>query len=158
MFFTRRYKYQSVISAHDIKNRLLGKHVQIHKLDFEVLEKDHVLNIIPHTEHITEIKTLPITRVSFKDKGSKIQVVINSRMRESDAGGPILIVAFCIVLLLAALLLFIFGKEDYAFLAYALVAAGGLIFVIFWMRMEAGYFDYIRKIRDHVREAGDVTN
>jgi hypothetical protein len=28
------------------------------------------------------------------------------------------------------------------------------VFSVFWVRMQRGYFDYVRKIRDHVRRTG----
>jgi hypothetical protein len=33
-----------------------------------------------------------------------------------------------------------------------MLSAGLLIFIIFWLRMEAGYFDYTRKIRDFIKQ------
>ena len=71
MFFTRTHKYNCPIHEDDFKNRLIGKHVRIHNLDFEVLGSDHALSIIPHAEQINAITTLPITKVVFTDKGDK---------------------------------------------------------------------------------------
>jgi hypothetical protein len=135
----------------DIKSRLLGKHMKVHDMDFEVFEKDLMLRIIPHAEQETTIKTLPITHVELKGKGNKTQVVISSKMRKIDSGGPLLIVIFCTFMLIAALLFFLFGKEEYLSFTYTLLGISVAIFLIFWMRMETGYFDYIRKIRDHVK-------
>lgn len=36
-------------------------------------------------------------------------------------------------------------------IAYTLMGASVGIFTIFWVRMEMGYFDYVRKIRAHVK-------
>ena len=41
----------------DIKVRLLGKHVKVHNLDFEVSEKDRIIRVIPHAEQENEIRT-----------------------------------------------------------------------------------------------------
>ncbi|XZF14465.1 hypothetical protein ACTHGU_22000 [Chitinophagaceae bacterium MMS25-I14] len=151
MLFTRTYRYQSAIPQEDIKSRLVGKHVKVHNLDFEVLEKDHQLKIIPHAEAVEAIKTLPITHIDFIGKGVKTQVVISSKMRKIDMGGPLLIVLFCLFMLSAAIISLIFGKEEYMSFTYALLGVGILFFVIFWMRMESGYFDYVRKIRDYIK-------
>jgi hypothetical protein len=135
----------------DIKSRLLGKHMKVHDMDFEVYEKDLMLRIIPHAEQENTIKTLPITHVELQGKGNKTQVVISSKMRKIDSGGPLLIVIFCTFMLVAALLFFLFGREEYLSFTYTLLGISLAIFVVFWLRMETGYFDYIRKIRDHIK-------
>lgn len=151
MIFRRTYRYHSAMPVDDIKNRLLGKHIKVHNMDFEVSEKDRMLRIIPHAEQITAIKTLPITHIEFKNRGEKTQVVISSKMRKIDSGGPTLIVIFCAFMLIGAILFFIFGKQEYASFTYTMLVISLAIFAVFWMRMESGYFDYIRKIRDNVK-------
>jgi hypothetical protein len=140
----------------DIKGRLLGKHVKVHNMDFEVFEKDRMLRIIPHAEQENNIKTLPITHVELMGKGNQTQVVISSKMRKIDSGGPLLIVIFCSFMLIAALLCFVFGKKEYMSFTYSFLGISLVIFIIFWMRMEAGYFDYIRKIRDYIKTQSAV--
>lgn len=151
MIFRRTYRYHSAMPVDDIKNRLLGKHMKVHNMDFEVSEKDRMLRIIPHAEQITAIKTLPITHIEFKDRGEKTQVVISSKMRKIDSGGPTLIITFCAFMLIGAILFFIFGRQEYASFTYTLLIISLAIFAVFWTRMESGYFDYIRKIRDNVK-------
>ena len=151
MLFSRTYRYQSAMPIEDIKSRLLGKHMRVHDMDFEVYEKDLMLRIIPHAEQETTIKTLPITHVELKGSGSKTQVVISSKMRKIDSRGPLLIVIFCTFMLIAALLFFLFGKQEYLSFTYTLLGISIAIFIVFWMRMETGYFDNIRKIRDHIK-------
>lgn len=150
MFFSRTYRYQSKMQIEDIKNRLLGKHVKVHNMDFEVSENDRLIRVLPHAEQVTSIKTLPITHVELKGHGDKTQVVINSKMRKIDSGGPMLIVIFCMFMLAAAVVLF-YVNEDPTF-AYIFGGISIGIFAIFWFRMEAGYFDYVRKIRDYVKK------
>ncbi len=152
MLFSRTYRYQSAMPIEDIKSRLLGKHMKVHDMDFEVFEKDLMLRIIPHAEQDNSIKTLPITHVELKGKGNKTQVVISSKMRKIDSGGPLLIVIFCTFMLVAALLFFLFGEQEYLSFTYTLLGISVAIFIVFWMRMETGYFDYIRKIRDHIKQ------
>lgn len=151
MIFSRTYKYQSAMPIEDIKTRLLGKHVKVHNLDFEVYEKDRLIRVLPHAEQETSIKTLPITHVQLNGNGGKTQVVINAKMRKIDSGGPMLIVIFCAFLLIGASLFYILGQEEY--LNFSLIFGGIAlaIFAIFWIRMEAGYFDYVRKIRDYIK-------
>lgn len=151
MLFSRTYRYKSSMPIDDIKSRLLGKHVKVHNMDFEVSEKDRVLRIIPHAEREDIIRTLPITHIELQGKGNQTQVVISSKMRKIDAGGPLLIVIFCTFLLIAALMFYIIGRQEYLSFTYTLLGFSVLIFAIFWMRMEAGYFDYVRKIRDYIK-------
>jgi hypothetical protein len=151
MLFSRTYRYQSSMGIEDIKSRLIGKHVRVHNMDFEVFEKDRILRIIPHAEQENQIKTLPITHVELKGKGNQTQVVISSKMRKIDSGGPLLIVIFCSFLLIAATLFFIFGGPEYLSFTYTLLGISLFIFLVFWMRMETGYFDYVRKIKNYIK-------
>ena len=152
MIFSRTYRYVSSASEEDIKGRLVGKHMKVHNMDFEISEKDRMLKIIPHAEQETTIKTLPITHVEFKGKeGGKTHVVVSSKMRKIDSGGPLLIMVFVAIMLIAATMLLIFGENQYMLYTYTFGGIGLGIFVLFWMRMETGYFDYIRKIRDFVK-------
>ncbi len=152
MIFSRTYRYVSAASEEDLKGRLLGKHMKVHDMDFEVSEKGRMLKIIPHAEQETGIKTLPITHVEFKGKGGKTQVVVTSKMRKIDSGGPMLIMVFVSFLIIASLILLIVGGVKYNTYTYTLGAIGLLIFGVFWTRMETGYFDYIRKIRDFIKK------
>lgn len=153
MIFSRTYRYNSQMPVDDIKHRLVGNHVKIHNLDFEVSEQDKHLRIIPHAEQVTQIKTLPITRVKFKGEGNKTEVVIHSNMRRYDAGGPTILVAFCVFMLLGAGLFYLFGGKEYSYLMYLMGGISVAILAIFWVRMETGYFDYVRKVRDHVKNS-----
>ncbi|MBN9482335.1 MAG: hypothetical protein ACTHKV_08260 [Flavipsychrobacter sp.] len=151
MIFSRTYRYQSSMRPDDIKGRLVGKHVKVHNMDFEVSEKDRMLRIIPHAEEENEIKTLPITHVELTGKGDKTQVVISAKMRKIDSGGPMLILIFCLFLLIGSGATFYFGKNEYLTYTYTLGTIGVLILLVFWLRMERGYFDYVRKIRDYIK-------
>jgi hypothetical protein len=151
MLFSRTYRYQSTIPLEDIRSRLVGKRVKVHNLDFEVMEKDMQLKIIPHAEQIESLKTLPITHIKLANGGSKTQVVIRAKMRKIDQGGPLLIVIFCSFMLLAGIIGFIAGHQEYSTYIYTFFGLGLLIFIVFWLRMERGYFDYVRKLRDYVK-------
>jgi hypothetical protein len=153
MLFTRHFRYQTSMPAEDIKKRLVGQHVKVHHLDFEIYEKDHMIKIIPHAEQETNIKTLPITHVEFTGKGDKTQVLISSKMRKIDKGGPLILLTFCFFMLAAALVMLLSLKEDgFEVFAFPMLGVSLLVFIIFWVRLESGYFDYIRKIRDYVKK------
>lgn len=151
MIFSRTYRLTSSMKAEDIKGRLLGKHLQVHKLDFEVSEKDRMLKIIPHAEKVTDIKTLPITHIEFKGNGDKTQVLVSSKMRKIDSGGPTLIVIFCFFLVAAGVIAYMANPGN-SHISFTLGGTGLAIFFIFWMRMQTGYFDYIRKIKDFIKQ------
>ena len=148
MFFTRTHTYHFPVPKDDLMNRLIGRHVQIHELDFEVVEKEHKLSIVPHAEQITDIKTLPITSVVMNDAGGRTKVVVTSKMRQLDSGGPFLIVIFCIFMVIASIVMYSVGEP---IAAYTLLGISGLIFTVFWIRLETGYFDYVRKIHSYVK-------
>ena len=128
---------------------MLGKHLVIHNLDFEVLEEDGILNIIPHAEEIEEIKTLPITYVAFSEDGANTKVAITSKLRTYDSGGPMILMLFCFFMLAFSVILFFTSKE--VTLSYTLLAISAGILTIFFVRMEMGYFDYVRKIRAYLK-------
>lgn len=159
MFFTRTHKFSSSAPKEELWFRLAGKHVQIHNLDFEIFEKDESMRIIPHAEQIKDIKTLPITYVNFRERNNRTEVVVTSKMRTFDAGGPILILIFCGFLFLASIAFYLLRELN---ITYSLLISGIVIFSIFWVRLQMGYFDYIRKIQAYVKskcdpERADVT-
>ncbi len=149
--FTRTFSYQTSLSKETLKNRLIGNHVNIHNLDFEVLEKDESLRIVPHAEQLDEIKTLPITWVELNENGGRTKVKITSRMRRLDIGGPMLIVILCCLLVIASGVLLLLKEQLFSGL---LLGASLLTFIIFRMRLEKSYFHCIRKIQSHVLNAG----
>lgn len=153
MFFTRTHTYHFSISRDELRNRLVGKHVKIHDLDFEVLDRDSKLSIIPHAEQVNAIKTLPITSVVMTETGDgKTKVVMTSKMRQLDSGGPFLIVLFCTFMLIASgILLYVDSNSDRT-LPYILLGISLSLFTIFCIRMQMGYFDYVRKVRAYVKD------
>ena len=152
MIFNRTYRYNTPLSAEDIKQRLIGKHIQVHHLDFEITEKEAMLRIIPHAEEASGIKTLPITHVEMKAAGNAgTRVTLSSKPRRIDVGGPYLIVIFCLFCVLGASGFYLINPRESYWPPLAMVGVGLLIFIVFWVKMEAGYFDYTRKIRDFVK-------
>ena len=148
--FTKTQKYHSSISKTDFINSLTGNHVKIHNLDFEIFEKDGKLKIIPHAEQEKAIKTLPITDVDVKKTGDKTDVVITSKVRKLDAAVPLLVMMFCSFLFLASIIHLYVERER--LITYTLLGISSFIFVVFYVRMQIGYFDYVRKINSYIRE------
>lgn len=152
MIFNRTYRYNTPLSAEDIKQRLIGKHIQVHHLDFEITEKEAMLRIIPHAEETNAIKTLPITHVEMRASGTTgTRLILTSKPRRIDVGGPYLIVIFCLFCVLGASGFYLINPRESYWPPLTMVGVGLLIFIIFWARMETGYFDYTRKIRDYVK-------
>ena len=120
-------------------------------MDFEVYEKEGMIKIIPHAEQEEAIKVLPITHVELSGKGPETQVTVSSKMRRIDKGGPMILIIFCIFMLIAAIILSLSVQQQYNGYSIPLAGIGLLIFIIFWLRLESGYFDYVRKIRDYVK-------
>ena len=149
MFFTRTHTYHFPVPKDDLKNRLIGNHVKIHDLDFEIIDREEKLTIIPHAEQISDIKTLPITNVVMSEAGGKTKVVVTSKMRALDSGGPFLIVIFCAFMLIAASVMYLIIREPVV--AYTLFGISAGIFTIFSIRLEMGYFDYVRKVHAFVK-------
>ena len=153
MLFTKTQKYRSTTPKEALKTRLIGHHVKIHNMDFEVVEKEQSLRIIPHAEQEEGIKTLPITKVEMKEDGNKMNVVVTSKMRKLDLGGPLLIIIFSSFLIAASVILLLVGGE--AIISYALLGLGVGILGLFFVRMQMGYYDYIRKIRNYIESQMD---
>jgi hypothetical protein len=56
-------------------------------------------------------------------------------------------------MMIAALIMLLSMKEDgFEIYAFPMLGVSLLVFIIFWIRLESGYFDYIRKIRDFVKK------
>jgi hypothetical protein len=153
MLFTRTHSCRFPIPKQDLKNRLIGNHVKIHNLDFEVFEEDQKLRIIPHAEQEEAIKTLPITDVEMREEGNTTKLIITSKMREFDAGGPMLIMVFCTFMFAAAMVLFFLKVEPVVM--YILLGMSVFIFSVFCIRLQMGYFDYVRKVREYVKNKAE---
>lgn len=153
MIFNRTYQWNSPLSVADIKQRLLGKHIQVHHLDFEITEKESKLKIIPHAEEESGLKTLPITHLDFHNSGGTgTKIIVSSKPRKIDSGGPYLIVIFCIFCVLGAAGFYLINPNESYLPSLAMASIGLLVFIIFWYRMESGYFDYVRKIKSFVKQ------
>ncbi len=155
MFFTRTNTFNTSVSSKELQNRQLGAHVKIHNLDFEILERDGSLMIIPHSEQEESIKTLPITNVDMSQEGGQTKVTLTSKMRPADSGGPQLIVIFCFFIFIAAFILRLVDKNGDWTVTYILLGIDLFIFSMFVYRLQIGYFDYVRKVQAYVKSKGE---
>ncbi|GAA4459755.1 hypothetical protein GCM10023093_01320 [Nemorincola caseinilytica] len=151
MFFTRTYEFDLGGSRDEFMKKLIGKHVTIHNLDFEIYEQEERLCIAPHAEQVTSIKTLPITWVDLKSNNGRQRISMRSSIRQLDAGGPQLIIIFCIFLLVAAIVLLFTSGGDKKIM-FTFLGLDAIIYGLFWLRMKRGYLDYVHKIRDYVKD------
>lgn len=151
MFFTRTQKFElNPITRDEFRSRLIGKHVKIHDLDFEVYESEYDIKIIPHSEMLSEIKTLPITDVKLSKKGNKTYVEVTSKMRNLDSGGPRLLLVLCAFLIIAAVILLLFSSESRQ-LSYSLLGIGVCLFLVYYAYLQIGYFDIARRVSAYVK-------
>lgn len=153
MFFSRKYKLNSPLSKMDVAKALSSQRLKIRDMDFEISEKENVLKVIPHAEHREGILTLPITHIFINEKGSNGSVLeLSSKLRRIDQGVPYLILIFCAFLIVGAGILYWLNPMETFYSSIVMVGIGLLVFLIFWIKMEMGYFDYTRKIRDKVQD------
>jgi len=156
MFFTRTHSFNSPVSKKELQKRLLGEHVRIHNLDFEIVDRENALVIIPYSEQEESIKTLPITDVDISEEGGQSKVTLTSKMRPADSGGPNLILIFCFFLFLAAFILHMVDKNGDWTVTYILLGIDVFIFSMFIFRLRTGYFDYVKKVHGYVQSKGDA--
>ena len=153
MFFTRTHQYNFSIPKEHLKFRLVGNRLKIHDLDFEVQENGNSLIVNPQDEDPDSNKTLPFIEVVLNGDGNKTEVVITSKLRKIDAGGPVVMLMLCLFLFLGSFLLLYVSKDPV--LTVTLCSFSLLIFTVFMIRMQVSYFDYIRKIRIYIKFSGD---
>jgi hypothetical protein len=152
MFFNRSYHFTSSQSADAIRQKLLGRHTSVHGLDFEIIETDRGVRVVPHAEQVEAVKTLPVTRVELNGQGGQqTKVSLFAHMRRIDQGGPLLIVIFSLFMIIAGVIGYLYGQEEYSLYTLPLIGIGLVVFIIMWVRLETGYFDYVRKVRDFVK-------
>lgn len=149
MIFNRTSTCKTNLSKQDIIEKLRGRTFQVHDFNFEILEKNDMMKIIPHAENAKGLTTLPITHLEIEN-GSNSKITIKSKPRKIDIGGPYVLILFCLFLLVIGLGFFILNPKNFQ-IPVGLIAASVLIFGIFWFRMQTGYFDYIRKIKAYVK-------
>lgn len=152
MIFRRSYSLNAHLSGEEMRKKLIGKHFDVHGLDFEVMEKEGIMKIIPHTEFAEEkVYTLPITHLIVQEDGGKTKIKMKCKPRRIDIGGPTIALFFILFITAAGIIMYLSHLEDYGSLSFILMGFGALMLIIFGLRMNAGYFDYIRKIKKWVK-------
>jgi hypothetical protein len=146
MIFNRSLTFKTSHKVPEIKQRLLGRKVHVHQLDFEVVESNDVVKIIPHAEDVETLTTLPITHVKFKAKPNETEVRMSSHPRRIDAGGPYILMILVAFTFIAGASLYLYASDLYGDVATTMMLVAGAVAIIFWIRMELGYFDYVRKL------------
>lgn len=150
--FTRTVQYQFAIPKELLKYRLVGNHMTIHKHEFEVQEDEQALTISPTVEENSKT-ILPITEVLLDGEGNRTKLVITSRMHSIEAGEQMLIMLFCVMFLVASLVM-LYVSHD-MLLTLGLCALSVVVFVLFLIKLQLGYFDYVRKLRSNIRNIGE---
>jgi hypothetical protein len=151
MIFNRTYKFSSSKNIEQLNKSLLGQHVQVHKLDFEVVNSHDILKIIPHAENSDNVLTLPISHILFNKNNNNTEVRIKSHPRQIDIGGPYIVIIMAIFVIIAGIGLNIASPEMYGNAGKIMGIIGVVTFALLWIRMELGYFDYVRKINRWVK-------
>lgn len=147
MIFNTTSRIKSKFSPETIKDKLLGQRVMVHQLDFEVLESNGMLKVIPHAENIDGLKTLPITHIEMQPQTEETTITISSKPRKIDVGGLYLILAFVVFMFAVAVYFWKAYPDETFIVPLSLLGVGVVIFVVFMIRMQSGYYDYVRKIR-----------
>jgi hypothetical protein len=152
MIFNRSYNFKSSKTIAAIKQCIAGSHLKVHSFDFEGIEVNNVLKIIPHAENSEGITTLPITNIHLSEKNNKTSVHIETHPRRIDIGGPYILVVLCLALFFAGFFIGLYGGIDQTTTSKIMMGIGLGVFVLFWIKMELGYFDYVRKIKAWVKQ------
>lgn len=152
MIFRKYYSFKSQKNPDELTKHITGQHLQVHGLDFEIYQKEDSIKIIPHAENDEKVRTIPITRLRLiKDSSGGSTIKMMCKPRRIDSGGPTLLAIFLLTALIGGIFLFLKHNETYEITSYILMGIGGVGFILFWLRLESGYFDYIRKIKAWVK-------
>lgn len=155
MIFSKSQRFKTDLNPEQVEESLLEKHTCIRDLDFKVHKLEGIIKVIPHTERserADKILTIPITHVLMEPSGQGTNIKIYSKIRKSDVGGPYMILIFTVVFILGALALYYLNRQGSLTPSLVLGGIGVVLFVVFWIRMENGYFTYVRRIRKFIKD------
>lgn len=149
--FNRRSIIKSKLSKEAIKQKLVGRNLKIHNLEFEVYESGDTIKIIPHTENDRELRTLPITHVNLSGDQNDTAIEVSSKPRKIDIGGPYILIGFCLMFVALSIIYYLVTNGKELYIPITMIGIAIFTFSIFWYKMQMGYFDYIRKINGFVK-------
>lgn len=150
--FTRTHQYKFPIPKEHLKYRLVGNHLTIHSHEFSVLEDEQILSIMPNVEELNDSK-FPITQLELKEEGNSTEMIITSKMPINEAGGQMVALTFCVLFFIASLVSLYFAQDP--LLTITLSAISLAVFLFLFIRLQIGYFDYVRKIQGNLKEVSE---
>ena len=87
----------------------------------------------------------------LNNDGGGTKIKIKSKPRRIDIGGPNIALIFILFITVTGIAIYITDMAKYLMAAYILMALGAFLLIIFFYRMNQGYYDYIRKIRAWIK-------
>ena len=155
MLFNSSSKISSKLNPEQVKSALLGKHLSIKGLDFEIKESDGMLKVIPHTENDDTARIVPITHIEPSSNHGWSQLLVSSKPRKIDLGALYLVTGFILVLILIAIYLKFTYPEQTLMAPLIVLGISLLLFIIFRMRLQSSYYGYIHGIRAFIKKQID---
>gem|GEM_PF-1088810 len=152
MLFNTTSRISSKMNTGQVKEALVGKHVQIKELDFEFKESEGIIKVIPHTENDERSRLVPITHITTENNGNGTHIQISAKPRRIDVGGLYLAIGSIILLGLIGVYLRLTYPEQSPMVAISILALALLAFVIFRMRLQSGYYGYIGNIKSFIKK------
>jgi hypothetical protein len=70
-------------------------------------------------------------------------------MRQLDSGGPLLILLFCAFIFGISLVMLEVNRET--MVAFTLMGICATMLTTFGIRLQMGYFDYVRKVQEYIK-------
>ena len=152
MLFNTTSRLSSKMNTGQVKEALVGKHVQIKELDFEFKESEGIIKVIPHTENDERSRLVPITHITTENNGNGTHIQIRAKPRRIDLGGLYLAIGSIILLGLIGVYLRLTYPEQSPLVAIGILVLALLAFVIFRMRLQSGDYGYIGNIKSFIKK------
>lgn len=152
--FSRTYQYKFPISKELLKYNLVGNHLSVRHQEFEVVEQDQLLSIQPKNNSGEPApNTVPVIRINLNEDGNKTSLTVSSALPVVDSGGFLVASLFSVFFVLSSVVLFFLVHDPVLTISLCLLSI--LIFVYFLVRLQLGYFNYMRRIRSYIQATGD---
>lgn len=146
--YEKKIKIPIEVDKDTFYSRIMGKKFHVHDLEFEVYSKRNdrgEVKIIPHAENVNRTTTLPITLVTVNETSDPPYVLAHYHMRSIDIGLPKFLTIFFAGMFIIGVIAYF---SSVGFRSTGLIFAGISIvgFLIMLLKLNKGYYDYIRKI------------